>query len=36
MDFMVAVPRTMDGNYTVWIVVDSLTKSTTFTNMKST
>ena len=34
MDFIVGLPRTQQGNDTVWVIVDQLTKSTHFLPIK--
>ena len=34
MDFIVGLPRTQQGNDTVWVIVDRLTKSTHFLPIK--
>nr|GEX03617.1 putative reverse transcriptase domain-containing protein [Tanacetum cinerariifolium] len=36
MDFVTKLPRTQNGNDTIWVIVDRLTKSTHFLRMKET
>ena len=36
MDFVTSLPKSKNGNDTIWIVVDRLTKSTMFIPMKET
>ena len=34
MDFVTRLPRTLGGNNTIWVIVDRLTKSAHFLQMK--
>ncbi|GKA80766.1 putative reverse transcriptase domain-containing protein [Tanacetum coccineum] len=36
MDFVTKLPKTMSGQYTIWVIVDRLTKSAYFLPMKET
>ena len=36
MDFVTALPKTRSGNYTIWVIVDRLTKSAVFIPIKET
>ncbi|GJW22818.1 putative reverse transcriptase domain-containing protein [Tanacetum coccineum] len=36
MDFVTKLPKTSQGYYTIWVIVDRLTKSTIFTPMRET
>ena len=36
MDYITRLPRTISGNDTIWVIVDHLTKSTRFLDMRET